>query len=66
MINPDNKENVVASRVLEGRAYLEKKDYRNALRTFNIIKSIDRNYPGLDNLIAQANAGMKEAEAAGT
>lgn len=60
MINPDNKENVVASRILEGRSYLDKKDYRNALRIFNIIKSIDRNYPGLDNLIAQANTGMKD------
>ena len=54
---------MVATRVMEGKAYLEKKDYRNALRTFNIIKSIDRNYPGLDNLIAQANTGLKEADA---
>ncbi len=65
MINPENRDNVVASRIMEGRAYLDKKDYRNALRIFNIIKSIDKNYPGLDNLIAQANAGMKETAAGG-
>ncbi len=65
MINPNNKENVVATRIMEGRGYLDKKDYRNALRIFNIIKSIDRNYPGLDNLIVQANTGMKETAAAG-
>lgn len=62
MVNPDDREGVVASRVLEGRAYLKKKEYRNALRTFNLIKSIDRNYPGLDTLIAQSNAGLNEAE----
>ncbi|HNW29067.1 MAG TPA: tetratricopeptide repeat protein [Spirochaetota bacterium] len=65
MINPDNKDNVVATRIMEGRGYMDKKDFRNALRIFNIIKSIDRNYPGLDNLIAQANAGMKDAAAGG-
>ncbi len=65
MINPDNRENVVATRVMEGRGYLDRKDYRNALRIFNIIKSIDRNYPGLDNLIVQANNGMKDAAAGG-
>ena len=63
MINPENRGNVVAARVMEGKEYLDRKDYRNALRTFNIIKSIDREYPGLDNLIAQAAAGLKEAEA---
>ncbi len=63
MINPDNKDNVVAKRIMEGQGYLNRKDYRNALRIFNIIKSIDRNYPGLDNLITQANTGMKEAAA---
>jgi tetratricopeptide (TPR) repeat protein len=63
MVSPDQKDSVVAARVLEGKTYLEKKDFRNALRTFNIIKSIDRNYPGLDNLIAVSNAGLKEAEA---
>ncbi|MBN1495757.1 MAG: hypothetical protein JXA07_03255 [Spirochaetes bacterium] len=63
MMNPQNREGVVANRVLEGREYLKKKDFRNALRTFNIIKSIDRNYPGLDTLIAQSNAGLQEAEA---
>ena len=62
-INPENKENVVASRVMEGKGYLDRKDYRNALRTFTIIKSIDREYPGLDNLITQANEGLKESEA---
>ncbi|HPL16355.1 MAG TPA: tetratricopeptide repeat protein [Spirochaetota bacterium] len=65
MINPENKDNVVATRIMEGRGYMDKKDFRNALRIFNIIKSIDRNYPGLDNLIAQANAGMKETAAGG-
>ncbi|OHD63855.1 MAG: hypothetical protein A2176_12130 [Spirochaetes bacterium RBG_13_51_14] len=63
MINPNDRDNVVATRVLEGRGYLDNKDYRNALRMFNIIKSIDRNYPGIDNLIAQANTGLREAEA---
>lgn len=63
MINPTDKDNVVATRIMEGRGYLDKKDYRNALRIFNIIKSIDRNYPGLDNLIAQTNNGIREVEA---
>ncbi len=63
MINPENRENVVAARVLEGKGYLDRKNYRNALRTFTIIKSIDREYPDLNNLIAQAAAGLKEAEA---
>jgi len=62
MINPTDRDSVVATRIKEGKGYLEKKDYRNALRIFNIIKSIDRNYPGLDNLIAQANNGIRETE----
>jgi tetratricopeptide (TPR) repeat protein len=64
MINPNEKGNVVAARVVEGKTYLDRKDYRNALRTFNIIKSIDRNYPDLDSLIAMANNGLKEADTA--
>lgn len=63
MISPESRETVVASRVMEGKESLDRKDYRNALRMFNIIKSIDREYPGLDNLIAQATAGLKETEA---
>ena len=62
MTNPTDKDSVVAARIMEGRGYLDRKDYRNALRIFNIIKSIDRNYPGLDNLIAQANNGIREME----
>ena len=31
---------------MEGKEYLDRKDYRNALRTFNIIKSIDRELSG--------------------
>lgn len=62
MTNPTDKDSVVAARIMEGRGYLDKKDYRNALRIFNIIKSIDRNYPGLNNLIAQANTGIREIE----
>jgi tetratricopeptide (TPR) repeat protein len=63
MINPQNRDNVMAARVMEGRKYLDGKDFRNAVRIFNIIKTIDREYPGIDNLIAQATTGMKEAEA---
>ncbi|OHD70277.1 MAG: hypothetical protein A2W19_07255 [Spirochaetes bacterium RBG_16_49_21] len=61
--NPDNKARVVAERILEGKRSLGKKDYRAALKIFNIIKSIDRNYPGLDNLIAEADSGLKNASA---
>ncbi|MBN2159695.1 MAG: tetratricopeptide repeat protein [Spirochaetes bacterium] len=62
MLNPSDKNSVVAARVLEGKEYMEKKDYRNAARIFNIIKSIDRNYPGIDNLIAQAANGLRDVE----
>lgn len=62
-ISPNSKEAVVSDRVMEGKKQMEQKDYRAALKTFNIIKSIDRNYPGIDNLIAEANTKMKEGDA---
>ncbi|MBN2079221.1 MAG: tetratricopeptide repeat protein [Spirochaetes bacterium] len=61
MMNPGEKDRVVAMRIMEGRERMEKKDFRNALRIFNTIKSIDRNYPEIDTLIARANAGLREA-----
>ncbi len=64
MMNPGEKDRVVATRIMEGRERMEKKDFRNALRIFNTIKSIDRNYPEIDILIAQANAGLRDAGAA--
>jgi lipopolysaccharide biosynthesis regulator YciM len=62
LINPGDRDSVVASRIMEGRVSLEKKEFRNALRIFNVIKSIDRNYPEIDTLIARANEGIREAK----
>jgi tetratricopeptide (TPR) repeat protein len=62
-INPDSKARLVAERLLDGKRSLDGKDYRSALKTFNIIKSIDRNYPGIDNLIAEATGGLARAAA---
>jgi tetratricopeptide (TPR) repeat protein len=64
-INPDSKARLVAERLLEGKRSMDRKDYRAALKTFNIIKSIDSNYPGVDNLIAEATTGLNR-EVAGS
>jgi tetratricopeptide (TPR) repeat protein len=43
----------IASRVIdEGKEYLVKRDGKKALSRFEMIKSIDPNYPGVDALIA--------------
>lgn len=61
-LTPDSRDKVISARVAEGLDALKRKDYRNALRTFTIIKNIDNNYPDIDNLIARANAGLREGE----
>ncbi len=48
----------------EGRELLAKRDYRNALRKFELIKSLSPGYPGIDALLKRAGKATKETTVA--
>jgi tetratricopeptide (TPR) repeat protein len=51
----------IAARLIEdGKASLEKRDFKKALSRFQLIKSIDAQYPGIDPLLASASARVKQ------
>ncbi len=60
-IDPNKGAGTLAELFQEGKDGIAKKEYRDALSSLSIIKSIDTKYPGLDNLIAEANRGLKES-----
>jgi len=60
MLNPGAYDRFTAQVRDEGNDFLAKKDYRNALKRFELLKSIDAKYPGIDALMAQARNSMKK------
>jgi tetratricopeptide (TPR) repeat protein len=57
-INPQAFTDFSEKYIAEGRALLKEKNYRMALQKFEMIKSIQANYPGIDALIANAKTGI--------
>jgi len=59
-LNPKSYKKFTVRIINEGKASLKKKNYNDALRKFELIKSIDKNYPGINGLIATARGGMRK------
>jgi tetratricopeptide (TPR) repeat protein len=53
-INPSLYERFAKEQIEEGKELLEKRNFDRALRKFTIIKNISPDYPGIDELIADA------------
>jgi tetratricopeptide (TPR) repeat protein len=60
-ISPTEQQALVERQVNNARDYLKNKQYRNALAVLEIVQNVDKNYPGLVGLFAQAREGIKEA-----
>ncbi len=63
-INPQAFTDFSEKYIAEGRTLLKEKNFRLALPKFEMIKSIQANYPGIDALIAAAKAGIGTKAAA--
>ena len=63
-INPQAFNEFSERYIAEGRTLLKDKNFRLALQKFEMIKSIQANYPGIDGLIANARAGIGTKPAA--
>ncbi|MBN2403340.1 MAG: hypothetical protein JXN64_13215, partial [Spirochaetes bacterium] len=63
-INPQAFTDFSEKYIAEGRALLKEKNFRMALQRFEMIKSIQANYPGIDTLVATAKAGIGTKPAA--
>jgi tetratricopeptide (TPR) repeat protein len=63
-INPQAFTDFSEKYIAEGRTLLKEKNFRLALQKFEMIKSIQANYPGIDALIANAKAGITTKVAA--
>ena len=57
-INPKAFNEFSERYIADGRAFLKDKNFRLALQKFEMIKSIQANYPGIDALIATAKTGI--------
>jgi len=53
-LNPEEGDAVVKKIVAAGEDFLKKKEYRNAFRKFELVKSIYPDYPEIDNLMKKA------------
>ncbi len=53
-LNPAEGDAVVKKIVAEGEGFLSKKEYRNAYRKFELVKSLYPDYPGIQNLLKKA------------
>ncbi|MFH0976647.1 MAG: hypothetical protein V1874_12765 [Spirochaetota bacterium] len=63
-INPQAFKVFTERYLTEGRALMADKNYRMALQRFEMIKSVQANYPGIDALIKTARAGLATKPAA--
>jgi tetratricopeptide (TPR) repeat protein len=63
-INPQAFTDFSEKYIAEGRTLLKEKNFRLALSKFEMIKSIQANYPGIDGLIATAKTGIGAKPAA--
>ncbi len=53
-LNPAEGDAVVKKIVIEGEDFLKKREYRNAYRKFELVKSIYPDYPDIQNLLKKA------------
>ncbi len=53
-LKPEQREIMLKKLVNEGEAFLKKREYRNAYRKFELVKSIDPDYPDLKSLLARS------------
>ncbi len=53
-LNPAAGDSVVKKIISEGEEFLKKKEYRNAYRKFELVKSIYPDYPDIQNLLKKA------------
>ncbi|MCP4131391.1 MAG: hypothetical protein GY754_10460 [bacterium] len=65
-LNPDSFKQFSRRIMKEGKDLLNKKNYRAALRKFELIRSISAVYPGIDGFIARAQAGLQGKARGGT
>ena len=63
-INPSAYDRLTKSTIADGRTLLKKKDFSDALKKFELIKSISPRYAGIDSLIAQAKRGLSVGKTA--
>jgi tetratricopeptide (TPR) repeat protein len=57
-LSPDSYKEFSLRIINEGKDSLKKKKFPDALKKFELIKSIDANYPGINQYIAAARGGM--------
>ncbi len=62
-LDPSAAKIIAEKRMNEGREYLRNKNYRAAITMFEIVQSINKNYPGVNALINRANQGLQLAGA---
>ncbi len=58
-LDPSGAKMIAEKRLKEGKEFLRNRNYRAALSMFEIVQSIDKNYPGMAGLIEQANQGLR-------
>jgi tetratricopeptide (TPR) repeat protein len=57
-LKPEQREIMVKKFIDEGEAFLKKREYRNAYRRFELVRSIEPDYPDIKNLLARAERGQ--------
>ncbi len=60
-LNPGTLKTVSERYIREGEEFLKKKEYRSALKKFELIKAVSESHPGIDRLLAQARDGLKSS-----
>jgi len=61
-LNPGQYKKFSKSIVDEGKKYFEKKNYRAALRKFELIRSISADYPGIQSLVRKARFRVRNKQ----
>ncbi len=63
-LKPGSEERFLKKFMKEGRDLLAKRDFRNALRKFELVKSLSPGYPGIGAFLKRAGAATKESTVA--
>lgn len=58
-LDPGSRDVLVGRKLAEGKELLRKNKYRDAYRLFDVIQSIVPDYPGIRELLARAERGMR-------
>ncbi len=57
-LKPERRGAMVKRLVEDGETFMKKREYRNAYRKFELVKSIEPGYPDIDSLLARAERGQ--------